>query len=141
MSKLLCLFAFIAASFQINAQTHFTALKIIPEYPKQSKKLSFEYNQNNSSLIKQPTVKAVVYLFSDSGIKALEPVITKKGAIYLGYITVDSNTNCIAFDFSSARSRGFPGRRNMAVNKKDIDGERDNVCFFLSRKTGACRLR
>lgn len=84
MSKLLCLFAFIAASFQINAQTHFTALKIIPEYPKQGRKLSFEYNNNKSSLNKQPTVEVVVYQFTEKGPKILEPVITKRGQYIQG---------------------------------------------------------
>jgi len=111
MNKLFCLFAFIAASFQISAQTHFTALKIIPEYPKQGKKLSFEYNQNISSLVKKPTVEVVVYLFSDLGIKALEPVITKKGTIYSGSILLDSNTNCIAFDFSSGKEKDMNGSK------------------------------
>jgi len=127
MNKLFCLFAFIAASFQISAQTHFTALKIIPEYPKQGKKLSFEYNQNISSLIKKPTVEVVVYLFSDSGIKALEPVITKKGAIYSGSILLDSNTNCIAFDFSSGKEKDMNGSKGYISpvfnkNNQPVDG-------------------
>ena len=79
MNKLLCLLVFIAASFQISAQTHFTALKITPQYPMQGRKLSFEYNKNNSSLIKQPTLEVVVYQFTENGVKALEPVIKKRG--------------------------------------------------------------
>lgn len=127
MNKLLCLFAFIAASFQLNAQTGFTALKIIPEYPKQSSKLSFEYNKNYSSLIKQPTLDVVVYQFTEKGIKVLEPVITKKGTVYSGSITLDSNTNCIAFGFSSGEEKDMNGSKGYIVpvynkNNQPVDG-------------------
>lgn len=123
MNKLLFLFVFIGASFQISAQTNFTALKIIPEYPKQGRKLSFEYNKNNSSLIKQPTIEVVIYQFSDSGTKALNPVITKKGAIYSGSITLDSNTNCIAFGFSSGEDKDMNGSKGYILpvyNKNNL---------------------
>lgn len=127
MNKLLCLFAFIAANFQLNAQTGFTALKIIPEYPKQSSKLSFEYNKNYSSLIKQPTLDVVVYQFTEKGIKVLEPVITKKGTIYSGSIILDSNTNCIAFGFSSGEEKDMNGSKGYIVpvynkNNQPVDG-------------------
>lgn len=127
MNKLLCLFAFIAASSQISAQTGFTALKIIPEYPKQSSKLSFEYNKNYSSLIKQPTLDVVVYQFTEKGIKVLEPVITKKGTIYSGSIILDSNTNCIAFGFSSGEEKDMNGSKGYIVpvynkNNQPVDG-------------------
>ncbi len=127
MNKLLCLFAFIAASSQISAQTGFTALKIIPEYPKQSSKLSFEYNKNYSSLIKQPTLNVVVYQFTEKGIKVLEPVITKKGTIYSGSIILDSNTNCIAFGFSSGEEKDMNGSKGYILpvynkNNQPVDG-------------------
>ena len=115
MNKLLVLFAFIAASFQISAQTNFTALKITPEYPKQGRKLSFEYNNNKSSLNKQPTVAVVVYLFTEKGPKILEPVITKKGTIYSGSITLDSNTSCIAFDVSSGKEKDLNGSKGYII--------------------------
>jgi hypothetical protein len=127
MNKLLGLFVFIAASLQISAQTHYTALKITPEYPMQGRKLSFEYNKNISSLIKQPTVEVVIYQFTENGVKALEPVITKKGAIYSGSITLDSNTNCIAFDFFSGKEKDMNGSKGYIVpvykkNKQPVDG-------------------
>ena len=115
MNKLLCLFVFFAASFQISAQTNFTALKISPEYPKQGRKLSFEYNNNKSSLNKQPTVAVVVYLFTEKGPKILEPVITKKGTIYSGSITLDSNTSCIAFDVSSGKEKDLNGSKGYII--------------------------
>jgi len=127
MNKLLCLLVFIAASFQISAQTHFTALKITPQYPMQGRKLSFEYNKNNSSLIKQPTLEVVVYQFTENGVKALEPVITKKGTIYLGSITLDSNTNCIAFGFSSGKEKDMNGSKGYILpvfnkNNQPLEG-------------------
>lgn len=115
MNKLLCLFVFFAASFQISAQTNFTALKITPEYPKQGRKLSFEYNNNKSSLNKQPTVAVVVYLFTEKGPKILEPVITKKGTIYSGSITLDSNASCIAFYFSSGKEKDLNGSKGYII--------------------------
>ncbi len=115
MNKLLCLFVFFAASFQISAQTNFTALKIIPEYPKQGRKLSFEYNNNKSSLNKQPTVEVVVYQFTEKGPKILEPVITKKETIYSGSITLDSNASCIAFDVSSGKEKDLNGSKGYII--------------------------
>ena len=127
MNKLLCLLVFVAASFQISAQTNFTALKIIPEYPKNGRKLGFEYNNNKSSLNKQPTVEVVVYLFTEKGPKILEPVITKKGTIYSGSITLDSNTSCIAFDFSSGKEKDLNGSKGYIIpvfnkNNYPLDG-------------------
>jgi thiol-disulfide isomerase/thioredoxin len=127
MNKLLCLFVFVAVSFQISAQTNFTALKIIPEYPKQGRKLSFEYNNNKSSLNKQPTVEVVVYLFTEKGPKILEPVITKKGTIYSGSITLDSNASCIAFYFSSGKEKDLNGSKGYIIpvfnkNNYPLDG-------------------
>jgi len=127
MNKLLCLFVFVAASFQISAQSNFTALKIIPEYLKNGRKLSFEYNNNKSSLNKQPTVEVVVYLFTEKGPKILEPVITKKGTIYSGSITLDSNTSCIAFDFSSGKEKDLNGNKGYIIpvldkNNYPLDG-------------------
>ena len=127
MNKLLCLFVFVAVSFQISAQTNFTALKIIPEYPKQGRKLSFEYNNNKSSLNKQPTVEVVVYQFTEKGPKILEPVITKKGTIYSGSITLDSNASCIAFYFSSGKEKDLNGSKGYIIpvfnkNNYPLDG-------------------
>ncbi len=107
MNKIICLIAFAATCFQLSAQTVFTALKITPEFTKQNNRVRFEYEQNYSPLIRLPKLEIVVYQFSDQGTKVTEPVITKKGTIHTGSFLVDSNTNCIAVDFSSGGKRDF----------------------------------
>jgi len=95
------LLAFLAGIFQLSAQTNFTALKISPAYPKQSGKINFEYNKSYSPLVKQPGVEAVVYLFAKNGsYKLAEPTLVKKGDLYSGTVSLDTNTACVAFTFS-----------------------------------------
>lgn len=95
------LLAFLAGIFQLSAQTNFTALKISPAYPKQSGKINFEYNKSYSPLVKQPGVEAVVYLFAKNGsYKLAEPTLVKKGELYSGTVSLDTNTVCVAFTFS-----------------------------------------
>ena len=46
-------------------------------------------------------VDIVVYLFSNNGLKVLEPKIKQTGTTYSASFKVDSNTACIAFGFST----------------------------------------
>ncbi len=94
---LLCLCFSMAAVF---AQTNFTALKITPQNVKQNQSLRFEYNQDYSPLVKQKGVDVVVYQFTSTGLKVSEPTLVKKGTIHSGAVTLDSNTNAVAFGFS-----------------------------------------
>ncbi len=105
MNKIICLIALGVCCLQVSAQTTFTALKITPEFPKQNSRVNFEYNQNYTPLIRLPKLEIVVYQFSEKGLKVTEPVITKKGTVHTGSFLVDSNTNCIAFGFSSGEEK------------------------------------
>ena len=100
---------------QLSAQTKITALTLTPEFPKQNGKLSFNYNQNYASLIKQPGVDIVVYQFTSNGLKVSEPAIIKKGTIYSGSLILDSNTACIAFGFSSGEEKDNNGGKGYIV--------------------------
>ena len=126
MIKLLYLLAFIAGSFQLSAQINFAALKIMPEYPKQNSKLSFEYDKNNSSLAKQTDLDIIVYQFSDKGLKVFEPALTKKGTLYTGTVVLDSSSNCIVFVFSSGEEKDINGSKGYIIpvyNQKNIPVE------------------
>ena len=105
MKKILGVLAFCAGTFQLSAQTSFSALKITPEFPKQKTKLVFEYNKKYSSLIQQPLIDIVVYQFTDKGLKVSEPLITKKGTVYTGSFIIDSNSTCIAFSFTGGEEK------------------------------------
>ncbi len=115
MNKFICLIALAACSLQVSAQTTFTALKIFPEFPKQNSRLNFEYNQNYSPLIRLPKLDIVVYQFTEKGLKVTEPVITKKGTVHSGSFLVDSNTNCIAFGFSSGEEKDINKNKGYVV--------------------------
>ncbi len=113
----------LAGSFQLTAQTKFTALSIKPEYPKQNGKLSFEYNKSYSPLIKAPGVDVVVYQFTKKGPVATEPVITKKGNLYAGTITLDSTASLVAFTFASGEEKDANGSKGYIIpvyNDKNI---------------------
>ncbi len=113
MKKIFSTLITCAVAFAVSAQPAFTALKLTPGYPKQQQKITFEYNKDYSSLIKQPGLDIVVYQFNDKAFTVSEPVITKNGSLYTGSITVDSNTNLIAFSFASGdekdinKSKGY----------------------------------
>ena len=115
MKKIFFTLIFITGILQLNAQVTFTALQIKPSFPKQNSKISFEYNQQYTSLIKSPSVAIAVYQFTDKGIKVTEPVTTKKGSIYTGSISIDSNTNCIAFGFSSGGEKDINGAKGYII--------------------------
>ena len=122
MKKMLLLLVSLTGIFQLSAQTTISALTIKPEHPKQNSKVSFSYNQNYAALIKKPGVDIVVYQFTSNGLKVTEPVILKKGTIYAGSFTVDSNTACIAFGFSSGEEKDNNGGKGYVVpvyNKED----------------------
>ena len=105
MKKLTFVLVLLTSISTAFSQANFTALKMSPQYLKQNQSLRFEYNQDYSPLIKQKGVDIVVYEFSEKGLKVTEPVITKKGTVYSGSLTLDSNTNCIAFGFSSGEEK------------------------------------
>jgi len=105
MKKLTFVLVLLTSISTAFSQVNFTALKVSPQYLKQNQSLRFEYNQDYSPLIKQKGVDIVVYEFSEKGLKVTEPVITKKGTVYSGSLTLDSNTNCIAFGFSSGEEK------------------------------------
>jgi peroxiredoxin len=111
----MCLIAFVACCLKLNAQPSFTALKITPEFPKQHSRIYFEYNQNYSPLIKLSKPEIVVYQFNDHGLKVTEPVILKKGTVHSGSFLVDSNTNCIAFGFSSGEEKDINNGKGYIV--------------------------
>lgn len=83
------------------AQPPFAALQFSPEKPRQNQELSFDYNQAYSSLIRKSPIKVAVYQFTGSGLQVLEPRMEKKGDHYTAKISIDSNTNAIAFLFTS----------------------------------------
>ncbi|MEO7266033.1 MAG: hypothetical protein ABIW38_14045, partial [Ferruginibacter sp.] len=89
----------------LSAQTDFAGLKVSPQFPKQKNKISFNYDASKTSLSHQKDVDIVVYLMSNNGYKAIEPKLIKKGNTYSGTVILDSNTNCIAFGFSSGEEK------------------------------------
>jgi len=115
MKKIMLLLVAITGILQLCAQTTITALTLTPEFPKQNGKLSFTYNQNYASLIKQPGVDIVVYQFTSKGLKVAEPVILKKGTIYSGSLVLDSSASCIAFGFSSGEEKDNNGGKGYIV--------------------------
>lgn len=115
MKKIMLLLVTLTGILQLSAQTTITALTLKPEFPKQNEKVSFTYNQNFASLIKQPGVDIVVYQFTSKGVKVAEPDIIKKGTIYAGSIILDSSTACIAFGFSSGEEKDNNGGKGYIV--------------------------
>lgn len=106
MNKVQSLVAVImCCSLQLSAQITFTALKLTPELPQQNRRVTFEYNQSYSPLIRLPKVEILVFQLSDNGVKVMEPAITKKGTVLSGSLVVDSNANCIAFAFSAGEEK------------------------------------
>ncbi|MBC7933891.1 MAG: TlpA family protein disulfide reductase [Rhizobacter sp.] len=110
MKKIFLLAALFAFAFSSQAQVNFAALTLSDKYPKQNQKIDFIYNKKFSSLIKEAGVNVVVYKFTDIGLKVEEPVLTKKGDLYSGSFTVDSNTNAILFGFSFNEEKDNNGK-------------------------------
>jgi len=96
---------FIAISFIGYAQVKFEALTFSPPYPGQGQKLSFEFNAGKSPLSIEKKTDIAVYLFSDKGLKVIEPAIIQNGQLYSGSVQLDTNTNCIAFGFSGGEQK------------------------------------
>lgn len=96
---------FIACTLLAQSQVKFENLSFSPQFPKQGDKLSFEFNAAASALSSEKKVDIAIYLFSSKGLKVLEPPINQDGKHYTGSITLDSNTNCIAFGFSAAEEK------------------------------------
>ena len=99
-----------ALAFNLQAQVNFTALTLSDKYPKQNQKINFVYNKKFSPLVKEAGVNVVVYKFTDKGPKVEEPVLTKKGDLYSGSFTVDSNANAILFGFSYGEEKDNNGK-------------------------------
>ena len=83
-----------------KSQINFAALTLGNSFPQVNQTLSFQYNQNISTLIKEKTIEIVVYQFTDKGLIVKEPIATKKGSIYYASIMIDTNATCLAFVFS-----------------------------------------
>lgn len=88
-----------------NAQVSFEALTFTPKFPKPGQTISFKYDASLSPLIDEKKVDVVIYSFSTSNYKVLEPKIIKTGKVYTGSFKVDSTANCIAFGFSSDKEK------------------------------------
>ncbi len=85
----------------LQAQQQFDALTFKPAYPAAGSVVSFDYNKKASPLIDVKTVDVVVYQFTKSGLKVLEPLVTAKGSNYTGSFTIDKEATVIAFGFSN----------------------------------------
>lgn len=115
MKKLLTFMLLAAGVQQSQAQVSFTALSLSDKYPKQNEKVNFSYNKKYSPLVKEDGVDIVVYEFTEKGLKVEEPVITKKGDLYTGSFTIDSNTNAILFGFSYKEEKDNNGKSGYIV--------------------------
>ncbi|RYF90863.1 MAG: hypothetical protein EOO03_02720, partial [Chitinophagaceae bacterium] len=119
MKKLLSLSLLVMGAAQLQAQADFTALSFSDKYPKQNQKINFVYNKKYSPLIKQEGVDVVVYEFTSKGLRVEEPVLTKKGDLYSGSFTVDSNTNAVLFGFSYKDEKDNNGKNGYLVPVHD----------------------
>ena len=115
MKKLLFLMLLTAGAVQSQAQVEFTALSFSDKYPKQNQKINFTYNKKYSPLVKEEGVDVVVYEFTSKGLRVEEPVLTKKGDLYSGSFTVDSNTNAVLFGFSYKEEKDNNGKSGYIV--------------------------
>ncbi|MFT3979423.1 MAG: TlpA disulfide reductase family protein [Ferruginibacter sp.] len=82
------------------------------------------YNKKYSPLIKEAGVDVVVYEFNTkSGFKAKEPVISKKGDLYSGTVTLDSNAAALLFSFSYNDIKDNNGKKGYVVAVTDAAGK------------------
>lgn len=115
MKKSLFLMLLTTAVLQSQAQVEFTALTLSEKHPKHNQKVNFVYNKKYSPLIKQDGVEVIVYEFTNKGLKVEEPTLTKKGDLYSGSFTVDSNTNAVLFGFSYKDEKDNNGKGGYIV--------------------------
>ncbi|RZJ57407.1 MAG: hypothetical protein EOO45_27615, partial [Flavobacterium sp.] len=115
MKKMLLLVVLLAGIGQVKAQVEFTALSLSDKHPRQNQKVSFVYNKKFSPLINEEGVDVVVYEFTSKGLKVEEPVLIKKGDLYSGSFTVDSNTNAVLFGFSYKEEKDNNGKSGYVV--------------------------
>lgn len=123
MKKLLTFILLAAGVQQSQAQVQFTALSFADKYPKQNQKVSFTYNKKYSPLIKEAGVDVVVYEFTSKGLKVEEPLLTKKGELYSGTFTVDSNTNAVLFGFSYKDEKDNNGKNGYLIPVYDANNK------------------
>ena len=105
MKKIILALILIASYVLVNAQLQFDALTFSPKFPKAGQTVNFKYDATLSPLIDEKKVDVVVYIFSTSNYKVLEPKTIKSGKTYSGSFKLDSNTNCIAFGFSADKEK------------------------------------
>lgn len=115
MKKFLSCVLVATAITEAQAQVAFTALSLSDPYPKQNEKINFVYNKKFSPLIKEEGVNVVVYEFTDKGPRVEEPSLNKKGDLYSGSFTVDSNTTAILFSFSYDEEKDNNGKYGYVV--------------------------
>ena len=105
MKKIFLALILLASYVLVNAQVQFDALTFTPKFPKTGQTVNFKYDAALSPLIDEKKVDVVVYIFSTSNYKVLEPKTLKAGKTYSGSFKLDSNTNCIAFGFSADKEK------------------------------------
>ena len=84
-------------SMTLHAQTNFEALQFSNLYPQAKQQLSFTFNKKRSSLIDEKNIYIEVYEFNEGNKIVKEPRLLRKGNLYTGSFTIDSNTHVIAF--------------------------------------------
>jgi len=97
MTKIFTLSLFVIVSLTLNAQANFEALQFSNSYPQATQKLGFTFNKTLSSLKDEKNIYIEVYEFNGGNKIVKEPNLFKKGNLYSGNFTIDSNTHVVAF--------------------------------------------
>ena len=97
MVNIFTFFFQVVITLTLNAQVNFEALHISTSYPEASKKLSFTFNQNLSSLKNEKNIYVEIYEFNGDTRIAKEPKLLKKGNLYSSSFLIDSGTHVICF--------------------------------------------
>jgi thiol-disulfide isomerase/thioredoxin len=135
MKKIIFTLGFLVFIMQLSAQVTFSALSFSPQYPQANTKVNFEYNSNYSPLIRQKNIEIVAYLFSEKGLKIVEPTTKNNTGIYKGILQLDSNTTAIAFTFGTDKEKDINSSKGYIIpiytNKKiPVEGYYSSACYL-----------